>query len=398
MERLRIKNFLIIEDADFEVGRFNIIIGSQASGKSIIAKLLYFFRKILDPAYISTVTITENIDAFKKSTLDYFKTLFPDYIWCNQNFEIIYELNGSLLCLTYSEKDILQFSDGFISYYNNLKTVFLALYNSIKPTYDTYLSDIITFEEYYRSILEKSSIEKSFTIFIPAGRSFFANLQNNIFSFLVNNIEIDPLMKEFGAKYENVKKKFEKTIIDENFLQLTTEILRGQYLRDEDKDWILHNDKRKINLSNTSSGQQEALPMLLILSILAIQIKHSRIFIEEPEAHLFPVSQKRIIELLSLLYNKHNTDFVLTTHSPYILTAINNAILAHDVVEAKGKEAVKAIFDPDFTIKYEDVKAYTVENGRLISIMDDEMRLIGASVIDEVSSEFEQVFNSLLEL
>ena len=31
MERLRIKNFLIIEEADFEVGRFNILIGSQAS-------------------------------------------------------------------------------------------------------------------------------------------------------------------------------------------------------------------------------------------------------------------------------------------------------------------------------------------------------------------------------
>jgi AAA15 family ATPase/GTPase len=122
------------------------------------------------------------------------------------------------------------------------------------------------------------------------------------------------------------------------------------------------------------------------------------IFIEEPEAHLFPVSQKYIIELLSLLYNKWQYEFVLTTHSPYILTAINNAILAHDVITEKGKEAVKDIFNPDFAIQYEDVRAYTIENGKLLSILDDETRLIGASVIDSVSDEFENVFNQLLEL
>jgi hypothetical protein len=139
--------------------------------------------------------------------------------------------------------------------------------------------------------------------------------------------------------------------------------------------------------------------MLVVLSGLASYLYESiSIIIEELEAHLFPVSQKRIIELLALLYNKCNAEFVLTTHSPYIPTAINCAILAHDVISREGEDVVKDIFNPDFAIKYEDVRAYTIENGHLKSILNDELRLISASVIDSVSDEFEIVFSNLLAL
>jgi len=43
-EFLEIKNFLLIKEAKFEVKRFNVIIGSQTSGKSVVAKVLYFFK------------------------------------------------------------------------------------------------------------------------------------------------------------------------------------------------------------------------------------------------------------------------------------------------------------------------------------------------------------------
>ena len=46
-EKLRVRDFLTIRDADLEIGRFTLIIGPQASGKSVLAKLLYFFRSLL---------------------------------------------------------------------------------------------------------------------------------------------------------------------------------------------------------------------------------------------------------------------------------------------------------------------------------------------------------------
>jgi predicted ATPase len=202
-----------------------------------------------------------------------------------------------------------------------------------------------------------------------------------------------------AAYYEQSRKLYITNFNNQNIevKNLFTNILKGCYEFKAGQDWIT-TEKNTVPLAYTSSGQQEALPMLVILSYIIISTDKNYITIEEPEAHLFPISQKYIIELLALLYSQNNHDFVLTTHSPYILTAINNAILAHDIITEKGKEAVKDIFNPDFSIKYEDVRAYTIENGKLMSILDDETRLIGASVIDSVSDEFENVFNSLLEL
>jgi predicted ATPase len=47
-ERLIVKNFLCLEDIDIEVKDFLILIGPQAAGERLCAKLLYFFRTIFE--------------------------------------------------------------------------------------------------------------------------------------------------------------------------------------------------------------------------------------------------------------------------------------------------------------------------------------------------------------
>ncbi|MGV2389174.1 MAG UNVERIFIED_CONTAM: hypothetical protein LVR29_15750 [Microcystis novacekii LVE1205-3] len=60
-------------------------------------------------------------------------------------------------------------------------------------------------------------------------------------------------------------------MIKEDFMNqiklITEKILSGSYGREKDQDWLYHADGRKINLIDASSGQQEALPMLLILLV-----------------------------------------------------------------------------------------------------------------------------------
>ena len=46
-EKLIVKNFLTLKNIDIDLAKFNVFIGEQASGKSLITKLLYFFREIL---------------------------------------------------------------------------------------------------------------------------------------------------------------------------------------------------------------------------------------------------------------------------------------------------------------------------------------------------------------
>ena len=43
-------------------------------------------------------------------------------------------------------------------------------------------------------------------IFIPAGRSFFSNLQSSIFSFFSSNKSLDPFLIQFGSTYESFKR------------------------------------------------------------------------------------------------------------------------------------------------------------------------------------------------
>lgn len=47
MEELKIKGFAGISRAEIQVKQFTIFIGHQASGKSICAKLIYYFRQMI---------------------------------------------------------------------------------------------------------------------------------------------------------------------------------------------------------------------------------------------------------------------------------------------------------------------------------------------------------------
>ncbi|MFM7369400.1 MAG: AAA family ATPase, partial [Sphaerospermopsis kisseleviana] len=51
MQKIIIKNFGAIEYAEIEVRKVLVLIGEQASGKSTIAKLIYFFKSLRDDLF-----------------------------------------------------------------------------------------------------------------------------------------------------------------------------------------------------------------------------------------------------------------------------------------------------------------------------------------------------------
>jgi hypothetical protein len=249
--------------------------------------------------------------------------------------------------------------------------------------------------------------------FIPASRSFFATLQRTVFSFLASNISIDPLIKEFGSVYENAKSGYTRTarVPRQTPQEASTiavvrqeieQILAGQYVKQSDQDWI-DAAGRRVNLTNASSGQQESLPMLLVLASQrsANAGRRKLYFVEEPEAHLFPVSQRRLVNIFSSLSAGFGNEFFLTTHSPYILASVNNLMFASGLLDRASQSDVTRItkiIEGASPIRFEDVKAYTVKDGVAVSIVDPETRVIGTSVIDSVSDEFEGVLSQLVSI
>ena len=94
MEKLKIKNFGGIDNAEIMIREITILIGPQASGKSIIAKLLYFFKKVIPGVY------TQVIDGKGKREIDKelkerFHRYFPKNSWNKGDFYINYSTNKS---------------------------------------------------------------------------------------------------------------------------------------------------------------------------------------------------------------------------------------------------------------------------------------------------------------
>lgn len=425
MEQIEIKGFLTIEHAVFEIKKINVLIGEQAQGKSVIAKLVYFCRDFF-PNFIKfvekSVDKSETKREFDKKILTQFEQIFPRYSWAAQEFSIQYQHEHYSISIE-RKKTGGKYTPLKLSY----NKPFSDLHRKLKNAYQVALDD---FDKKIESQKARNSQERRWIfnevmsekiksiecgsifrspIFIPASRSFFANLQKNIFSFLASNIDIDPLIKEFGSRYEQSKRIHqsgvfprEKTESDarKSVGKLFGEVIVGEYVYSDEQDWIQHKG-RKTNLANASSGQQESLPMLLILQIWPFVYGKERpatFFIEEPEAHLFPKAQKQIVSLISSIYKELGHNFFITTHSPYILTAINNLVVGQDAYD-KVKDnpeklaELEKVLPVSQLIRLEDVSAYTLKNGKLESIIDWENRLIGANLLDAVSVEFEQAFN-----
>jgi predicted ATPase len=126
------------------------------------------------------------------------------------------------------------------------------------------------------------------------------------------------------------------------------------------------------------------------------------IFIEEPELSIFPSTQYELMRLLAWLSGEKRLEFpfVITTHSPYILSAFNNLIEAAQVVAAKPelKDEVARFIPEHYWIESTNFKAYCIRDEKLESIVDSETGLISANYLDSVSETIGVEFDELLRL
>ncbi len=128
------------------------------------------------------------------------------------------------------------------------------------------------------------------------------------------------------------------------------------------------------------------------------------IYLEEPEANVFPDTQYKLVRLFARLAHESFLDFswVITTHSPYILTAFNDLIKAGLIAEEQPDKApeVEKVIPRHFWIKPSDFAAYAFDgkDGILHPIMDDETKLINGDVLDDISEAISDEFGQLLEI
>lgn len=416
MERIEINGFGGLKDTQVYINNINVFIGKSASGKSITIKLIYFFKSFFREFFEAAENEETKVELNKK-LLSKFEEFFPFESWNESTFEIIYyynELDFSKITKTSLKSKItIEYSKAVFKQYNNAKRLIKVDKEKFqaKDKFEVYRPDYRVFERFINLVKSELGEKCAFSqIFIPAGRSFFATLQSSIFSFLSNNKAIDPFLVEFGSFYENIKGivtrdpvstkvKSDLKIIDD----LIIEILGGKYNRIKSKDYIIHEDKRKINLAYASSGQQETLPLALILKALT-KISFTggglTLYIEEPEAHLFPSAQKKVVELIVSVFklSKCESQILLTTHSPYIISSFNNLLQAGLIEKDNNNDKLYQIVNKFFIIPPNTLNAISVEKHQFQSILNKEFGLIDSEYLDSISSIISNEFNQLIDL
>lgn len=120
-------------------------------------------------------------------------------------------------------------------------------------------------------------------------------------------------------------------------------------------DIVFEANELKHPIHATASSVAELAPLLLYLKHYVR--KDSMLIIEEPEAHLDPSNQTRMARCLVNLVN-HGVNLMITTHSDFLIEAINNAIGWGFAPEGARKErGVKK----DHILDRDDVSAYLLK-------------------------------------
>lgn len=424
-----IQNFGPVKNAGIDLNKnFQIYIGAQASGKSTICKVVYFCQKIRDYTLDFLMNEQQFTENHKNEYFNnYLKYLTKQFMGCfgktkhMQKFKIEY---------FFSEKKISIFlnKDGYVrfSFDDVLKTEVCRLIDETADMYlDKFENEVLTIMDNIKAVaVMKKHINENLIslfenvkdiIYIPAGRSLLATMSEQLQDVSVD--EMDLTMQEFimliratkskfGSKIPEMVRDYTKTVkgqVNNSALEqaydLIRKILRADYTSESDGEKIYFDEYHWVKLMYGSSGQQEALWILMLCFAIILERKKSFIVIEEPEAHLFPIAQKDIISLISLMVNSTNSQVIITTHSPYILTS-TNILLYSEKVEKGHLKNVRHVISKNLRVAFHSFAAYKVSATEVSieTLLDEESHMICTEYIDEVSAITNRELDMLIDM
>lgn len=437
MQKIKIENFGPINNCTIDVEDHLIFMGVQASGKSTITKAIFFFKSLRDDLNEYLFDAMQN-NEFDKSLGGFAKLIRAKFLnyWGStnhlNNIQLKYYFNDNkFITITNKRKKVKgyvepefspKFRGEFMGIVNLAKKYSNDLISNASGNLDELFELTMNRKVFFKQIQELTNdlfCDDRNLLFIPAGRSILATLSEQLKQ--VDNMKLDYLMRKFIEKIDDFKKEFKigfeqivfqkkklsKDELDEPTAKwaakLIKKILKGEYLYDSyGQEKILIQDGKFIKLNYSSSGQQEIVWILHLIFLFVLEKRKVFLIVEEPEAHLHPEGQKEIVELLYLLANLNNNQLIITTHSPYVLSTINNLLYAYKLSDLSKNEAIKTkiaqIIPQNLHLDITRVKAYQTLDGEIRDIFDYDLNMISLEAIDSASRIINQQFDQLFAL
>ncbi len=396
-EILHIKNFGPITDVKLEFKRLNVIIGENATGKSTIAKVLAVCRYF---SYLLSGNIFDN--PFEDGLTAWGLSEFVK----NDSF-IFYQCKHYSFTAT-RVSEIMNFPIDRDDEADNEEVEIFSFSTTLNPISNEFNSLLLELERIQPKV-EGIYSQSHLGWTIPA--SFFQNdvskvMENpfffhterglqSLFSLGKNSIPniADSLFNQF-ADFDRITKLFKN--------DTKIEPLDLIYRNENGKSIIRKRTENEFyDLKNGASGYKSAIPIVLVIEYyIEFRKKNKTFLIEEGELNLFPSAQNKLVHYLVDKTINYGNSILITTHSPYILTSLNNLMYAFTIGESETKASeVDRVIEKKYWVSSDDVSAYLIkQDGTSDDILNREENMIRAELIDEISTEINKEFDKLINI
>ncbi len=378
-ESIHIKNLGPIKDIFIDdIKPISVFIGESGSGKSTLMKAIALFRWIYKMQNIRSYLKHSNVgkSPFRFRMDTYLKNCgFEQFV--RNDTEIVYSQEAAS-----GKKYVIGFQN-----------------NRLHGTTDQEL--IEPNEIQFNKISFISETRNIIPLWADRGASFIGGYLGFYFHEVFGDFDLaSENLKELDLSYLQLKLAVKKTNSGKRFMIQSSE--KGEY---------------EIELKNSSSGTQNAVPVILIAehfskhfnfeaafnrSVLSYLSntdkltdfkpvknlgdveKNVFVHIEEPELSLYPDAQCELINDLinrCFIQNENHIVLMFSTHSPYIINHLNLLIKAFDCKKLVGGAS----------IDFGKLAVFQVEDGRLENLMVQDKRLVNTNPLsDTINSIYDQ--------
>lgn len=431
MQKIIINKLEPVDYCQMEIKDFTVFTGPQASGKSTVAKSIFFFKNIKNiffeqfkkKCFLNHYPADESLDLSLKNRVE--REIRSNFL---QIFGTTWRMDTAMNLAYYYKSDSyikvslkteyespnyiwLDFSSDIIRLIRNLEH---KTKNNTDTIFNVDLSDI------------KEEIDGFFddhgeVVYIPAGRSMITLLSTQL-NYLYSSMDdmqkknIDYCTQNYLERILRLKPVFSVSIsqmiqdkihltdkrVNRQLLffaaELMRNILQGEYLYVDGEERLQISEDRYVKINFASSGQQEAVWILNVIFYYLLNNRKTYFIIEEPESHLFPNAQKLIAEFISLSKNDGKNQIFITTHSPYILGSINNLLYADRICGYVDQSELDDLVLPEKRLSFSSLSAYFINRGKAVSCTDDEFGCIKNEIIDGASEDINRDYDKMVLL
>lgn len=366
--KIKINKLGPIIDSEIDLNKSVILTGPSSVGKSYTAFALYYVYFLFSDSSYKNKEVFNRLNLFIEDKVDNDlmidrekKTVFKSSIselsqWMKKDFQdfVRYLLNfEDFKCDVEFLFDDCDEDLNIVAYREDVHEPGINIVDPIKVFINNDLSsvkvyyvneDIIKLSnitnffiiDYFQDHLFKKSSLESFLLpparggFINTSLSLAGSVTEGMYDIFIRNLESTKGVNPVPVKDKSFYEEISQTLFGGEIVES-----RGSVMLKLDSD-------EQIPITAAASSIKELSPLLMLIKKYGDNLKDFSILFEEPEAHLHPTKQQDVANVLVKCINK-GMNFIITTHSDYLLSRINALIRLHKIKSLITKDRYNAL-------------------------------------------------------